>query len=64
MPNGNVPCRMWITNGALNDTELGDYFLVYARTGESNTNRKNISCFIVEKGFEGFSLGQRIKATR
>ncbi|KAL0582830.1 hypothetical protein ABG067_007205 [Albugo candida] len=53
--------KMWITNGALNDTELGDYFLVYARTGESNTNRKNISCFIVEKGFEGFSLGQRIK---
>nr|CCA17474.1 isovalerylCoA dehydrogenase putative [Albugo laibachii Nc14] len=53
--------KMWITNGALNDTELGDYFLVYARTGGSSTSKKNISCFIVEKGFQGFSLGQRIK---
>lgn len=25
--------KMWITNGAINDTELGDAFLVYARTG-------------------------------
>eukprot|EP01126_Amoeba_proteus_P009040 TRINITY_DN1343_c0_g1_i2.p1 TRINITY_DN1343_c0_g1~~TRINITY_DN1343_c0_g1_i2.p1 ORF type:complete len:455 (-),score=115.95 TRINITY_DN1343_c0_g1_i2:81-1445(-) len=48
--------KMWITNGALNDSETGDAFLVYARTGP-----KDISLFIVEKGMEGFSLGQRIK---
>merc|ERR1719313_785327 len=28
--NGN---KMWITNGAVSDSELGDVFLVYARTG-------------------------------
>lgn len=26
--------KMWITNGSVNDTELGDVFLVYARTAE------------------------------
>merc|ERR1711865_267354 len=50
--------KMWITNGAINDTELGDVFLIYARTGEG---AKDVSMFIVEKGFPGFSLGQRIK---
>jgi isovaleryl-CoA dehydrogenase len=53
--------RMWITNGAVNDTELGDTFLVYARTGDSGKKKQDFSSFLVEKGFEGFSLGQRIK---
>ncbi|OQR90241.1 isovaleryl-CoA dehydrogenase [Achlya hypogyna] len=53
--------KMWITNGAINDTDLGDTFLVYARTGNSGNARQDFSSFIVEKGFEGFSLGQRIK---
>lgn len=26
--------KMWITNGSVNDTDLGDVFLVYARTAE------------------------------
>lgn len=55
---------MWITNGCVNDTELGDVFLIYANTGsdpDAKANRKNISLFLVEKGFEGFSLGQKIK---
>ena len=26
--------KMWITNGCVSDTELGDVFLVYARTAE------------------------------
>ena len=26
--------KMWITNGCVNDTDLGDVFLVYARTSE------------------------------
>jgi isovaleryl-CoA dehydrogenase len=52
---------MWITNGAINDTELGDAFLIYARTGNSGKAKDDFSSFIVEKGYEGFSLGQRIK---
>merc|ERR1719440_1569356 len=50
--------KMWITNGCLDDTTLGDAFLVYARTGE---DRQSLSLFRVEKGMPGFSLGQRIK---
>lgn len=50
--------KMWITNGAISDTELGDVFLVYARTGEK---RSDVSLFLLEKGTAGFSLGQRIK---
>jgi len=51
--------KMWITNGAISDTELGDAFLIYART--SGSGAKSLSLFIVEKGYEGFSLGQKIK---
>ncbi|MEZ4288438.1 MAG: acyl-CoA dehydrogenase family protein [Polyangiales bacterium] len=51
--------KMWITNGAINDDELGDVFLVYARVKDAP--RHQLSMFIVEKGFEGFRLGQRIK---
>ncbi len=50
--------KMWITNGAVADGELGDTFLVYARTGEGS--RGALSLFIVEKGFEGFRLGQKL----
>src|SRR5512139_1602375 len=50
--------KMWITNGAIDDHELGDTFLVYARL--EGAPRSQISMFIVEKGFPGFSLGQRI----
>jgi isovaleryl-CoA dehydrogenase len=50
--------KMWITNGAVTDTELGDVFLVYARTGEG---RGDVSLFLVEKGMAGFQLGQKIK---
>lgn len=46
--------KMFITNGALDDKTLGDLFLVYAKT------EKGISSFVVEKGFAGFSLGQRL----
>jgi isovaleryl-CoA dehydrogenase len=46
--------KMFITNGALDDKTLGDIFLVYAKTD------KGISSFVVEKGFSGFSLGQRL----
>lgn len=49
--------KMWITNGALNDTELGDAFLVYARTSAGS---RGVSLFLVEKGMPGFRLGQKI----
>lgn len=51
--------KMWITNGCVNDTDLGDVFLVYARTG--GPGAKGISLFLVENGMPGFELGQRIK---
>lgn len=49
--------KMWITNGCVSATELGDTFLVYARTSEGP---RGVSLFLVEKGMEGFSLGQKI----
>ena len=54
--------KMWITNGAVDDTATGDVFLVYARTPATNGKKDaNYSLFLVEKGMPGFSLGQRIK---
>ena len=46
--------KMWITNGYVAEGELGDLFLIYAKT------EGRISTFVVEKGTAGFSLGQRI----
>ena len=51
--------KMWITNGAVSDTELGDIFLVYAKTGDRGP--RSLTLFLVEKGFAGFRLGQKIK---
>ncbi|MFN8523574.1 MAG: acyl-CoA dehydrogenase family protein [Chloroflexota bacterium] len=48
--------KMWITNGALDDTTPGDIFLIYARTGG-----RAISTFLVEGTSPGFRVGQRIK---
>ena len=44
--------KMWITNGP-----VADIFLVYARTGEGPTD---LSLFVVESHFPGFSIGQHI----
>jgi len=44
--------KMWITNGP-----YADFFWVYAKTGD---DKKNISTFIVEKSFEGFSVGKKL----
>ncbi|MEM1417742.1 MAG: acyl-CoA dehydrogenase family protein, partial [Myxococcota bacterium] len=51
--------KMWITNGAISKTELGDAFLVYARM--EGAGRSELTMFIVEKGMPGFSLGQKIE---
>ena len=43
--------KMWITNGAVSDTELGDAFLVYARTGGPDDEAvEGEALFLVEKG--------------
>lgn len=53
--------KMWITNGCLDDAGTpGDCVLVYAKSGEKN-GKPLISTFVVEKGFVGFSVGQKIK---
>ncbi|MSP92768.1 MAG: isovaleryl-CoA dehydrogenase [Myxococcales bacterium] len=55
--------KMWITNGAIGDTELGDCFLIYARTAADGQLRggRQLSSFLVEKGMPGFRLGQKIR---
>ena len=53
--------KMWITNGTIDENGTPcDLILVYAKTGEKN-GRALISSFLVEKGFKGFSVGQKIK---
>jgi len=49
--------KMWITNGCISKTELGDAFLVYARSAEGP---RGLSLFLVEKGMPGFALGQKL----
>lgn len=46
--------KTFITNGGIDEHTLGDAFVVYAATGE-----RSISSFLVEKGMEGFRLGQK-----
>lgn len=42
--------KFWITNGS-----IADLIFVYAKTGPNE-----ITAFLVEKNFEGFSVGQKI----
>jgi isovaleryl-CoA dehydrogenase len=44
--------KFWITNSTYADT-----LVVYARTGEGS---RGITAFIIEKGFAGFNIGQKI----
>ncbi len=46
--------KMWITNGP-----DADVLVVYAKTGEP-ADRGDITAFIVEKGFPGFSTAQKL----
>jgi isovaleryl-CoA dehydrogenase len=53
--------KMWITNGCLDDEGTpADVVLVYARTGQEATGRSRISSFLVERGFSGYKVGQKI----
>ena len=44
--------KFWITNGT-----DADVLVVYAKTGEGS---KGITTFLIEKGMEGFSIGQKV----
>ena len=46
--------KMWITNGP-----DADVFVVYAKTGSRN-DRKDLTVFLVEKGFPGFSAASKL----
>lgn len=46
--------KMWITNGPDADT-----LIVYAKT-DPEAHQRGITAFIVEKGFEGFSIAQKL----
>ena len=53
--------KMWITNGSVDeDGTPADVCMIYARTGENQEGRPEITTFIVEKGMEGYSVGQKI----
>jgi len=44
--------KFWITNGGCADT-----LVVYAKTGEGS---RGITAFLIEKGMDGFSIGQKM----
>ena len=44
--------KFWITNGS-----DADVLVVYAKTGEGS---RGITTFLIEKGMEGFSIGQKV----
>ena len=46
--------KMWITNGPDADT-----LVVYAKT-DLNAGARGITAFLIEKGFKGFSVGQKL----
>ena len=46
--------KTFITNGGIDETTLGDAFVVYAATAE-----RSLTAFLVEKGMPGFALGQK-----
>ena len=53
--------KMWITNGCIDDQGTpADVVWVYARTGFDEKGRTMLSTFLVEKGMQGYSVGQKI----
>ena len=53
--------KMWITNGIVDDTGTpADVVWLYARTGTDDRGRAELTTFLVEKGMDGFSAGQKI----
>ena len=53
--------KMWITNGCIDeDGTPADVVWVYAKTGEDERGRVQMSTFLVEAGMPGYSVGQKI----
>ena len=53
--------KMWITNGCIDEEGTpADIVWVYAKTGTNEKGRAEISTFLVEKGMQGYSVGQKI----
>ncbi len=53
--------KMWITNGIIDeDGTPADVVWLYARTGTDERGRAELTTFLVERGMEGFSAGQKI----
>ena len=53
--------KMWITNGIIDeDGTPADVVWLYARTGTDDRGRAEITTFLVERGMDGFSAGQKI----
>ncbi|RJU93150.1 MAG: isovaleryl-CoA dehydrogenase [Candidatus Poseidoniales archaeon] len=53
--------KMWITNGCIDEEGTpADVVWVYARTGEDERGRVQLSTFLVEAGMPGYSVGQKI----
>ncbi len=53
--------KMWITNGCLDEEGTpADVVWVYARTGEDERGRVQLSTFLVEADMPGYSVGQKI----
>ena len=53
--------KMWITNGITDeDGTPADVVWLYARTGTDERGRAELTTFLVERGMEGFSAGQKI----
>ena len=50
--------KTWITNGCIDDSTLGDDFLVYAKTSEDKL--RGLSLFLIKNGAPGFNLGGKI----
>jgi len=56
--NGN---KMWITNGSIDEEGTpADLVWLYAKTGENEKGRAEISSFLIERGMQGYSVGQKI----
>ena len=53
--------KMWITNGIIDDQGTpADVVWLYARTGTDSKGRAELTTFLVEKGMQGYSAGQKI----
>jgi len=54
--------KMWITNGTIDEGKTPcDVAIVYAVTSKEPSGKAMLSTFLVEKGFKGFSVGQKIR---